>query len=270
MQSCFLRCSVVNIKLDRFGGASLKIFLIMLAFSCTSSWLVAQCTVSPSVVMPGDTVTISCQCDKVTGWNSSGGHITPEEPVAEVETAGAAAEPLEVTGQCIRGNKQTPFAVFASLEVPPPPPMVGKVNTITFAESKYPSVVDNTARAVLDDDALRLKADPNATIVIVAHLGPPMANHANKHESDLVAERAVNAKYYLVKSQGIDGSRIQVRTGAGDVASADIYWVPQGADPDAAPELKATALINEQKVRAKVCRTVSTSSGDKDFQCTPD
>ena len=43
------------------------------------------------------------------------------------------------------------------------------------------------------------------------------------------AQRAVNAKDYLVTEQGIDASRISVVTGAGDGQAVENYLVPSGA-----------------------------------------
>ena len=49
-----------------------------------------------------------------------------------------------------------------------------------------------------------------------------------RHAMDLAAQRAVNAKAYLVQQQGVDPSRIGVRTGTGQQKLADIIWVKNG------------------------------------------
>jgi pyruvate/2-oxoglutarate dehydrogenase complex dihydrolipoamide acyltransferase (E2) component len=53
----------------------------------------------------------------------------------------------------------------------------------------------------------------------------------NKHAKvDLfAAQRAVNAKDYLVTEQGIDASRISVATGSTDGQTVENYLVPSGA-----------------------------------------
>ena len=53
----------------------------------------------------------------------------------------------------------------------------------------------------------------------------------NKHAKveDLAAERAVNAKDYLVTEKGIDASRISVATGTTDGQTVEDYLVPSGA-----------------------------------------
>ena len=47
---------------------------------------------------------------------------------------------------------------------------------------------------------------------------------------NFAAQRAVNAKEYLVTDQGIDASRISVATGTTDGQTAQDYLVPAGAD----------------------------------------
>jgi hypothetical protein len=65
---------------------------------------------------------------------------------------------------------------------------------------------------------------------------------------DLAAQRAVNAKAYLVQQQGIDPGRIEVRKGTGKDHDADIFWVPQGADTASAPLLQGTTSVDETVV----------------------
>jgi hypothetical protein len=50
------------------------------------------------------------------------------------------------------------------------------------------------------------------------------------HVEDLAAERAVNAKDYLVTEKGIDAARISVATGTADGQQLEDYLVPAGAD----------------------------------------
>jgi hypothetical protein len=65
---------------------------------------------------------------------------------------------------------------------------------------------------------------------------------------DLAAQRAVNAKAYLVQQQGVDPGRIEVRKGTGKDHVADIFWVPQGADINTAPLLQSTTPVDESVV----------------------
>ena len=139
------------------------------------------------------------------------------------------------------------------VEVPPPPPTCSKVNSIQFPDLKRPWRVDNTAKAILDDVASRLKADPNAKIVIVGYAdgekAPMEGTGKKRHPMNLAAQRAVNAKAYLVQQQGIDPSRVEVRQGTGQQKVADIIWVPQGADENACADLQNTTPVDESVVK---------------------
>ena len=84
--------------------------------------------------------------------------------------------------------------------------------------------MDNTAKAILDDVALRLQRDADARAVIVGFADPKELK-----PEKLAAERAANAKAYLVKEKGIDASRIEIRTGSGGGMKAEIWFVPAGA-----------------------------------------
>ena len=66
---------------------------------------------------------------------------------------------------------------------------------------------------------------------------------------NLAAQRAVNAKAYLVQQQGIDPSRVEVRQGTGQQKVADIIWVPQGADENACADLQNTTPVDESVVK---------------------
>jgi hypothetical protein len=109
---------------------------------------------------------------------------------------------------------------------PPPPPQASKLSSCDFPNTKKPWRVDNTCKAVLDDVAQRLQHDPDAKLVVVGNAEP------TEKRKDLAAERAVDAKAYLSGGearQGIDPSRIEVRTGSAGTKTADFWIVPAGA-----------------------------------------
>ena len=149
-----------------------------------------------------------------------------------------------------------------NVEVPPPPPACSKANSIQFPDPKRPWRVDNTAKAILDDVASRLKADPNAKIVIVGYAdgekAPMVGTGKNRHAMNLAGQRAVNAKAYLVQQQGIDASRVEVRQGTGQQKVADIIWVPQGADENAlcrSAEHHAGRRVSSEAERERLSET---------------
>jgi outer membrane protein OmpA-like peptidoglycan-associated protein len=108
------------------------------------------------------------------------------------------------------------------VEVPPPPPQAEKLNEIQFKRNN--ARVDNAAKAILDDVALRLQRDADAKAVIVGNADP-----GERNGKRLAAQRARNTRAYLVDEKGIDPSRIELRTGSGGGMTAEIHLVPAGA-----------------------------------------
>ena len=113
--------------------------------------------------------------------------------------------------------------------------------SISFAtDKKRPMRVDNEAKACLDQVALDLKQQADAKLVVVGEQTSDEAaktakqqKYAEHHKHATVdmfaAQRAVNAKDYLVTEQGIDASRISVATGTTDGQTVENYLVPAGA-----------------------------------------
>ena len=220
-----------------------------------------SCSVNPSMVQGGSPSTITAMASspdgaQITGYSygSSAGRISGAGTTATLDTAGAAAGPITVTVTATDARNLTGTGTCSvGVEVPPPPPTCSKANSIQFPDLKRPWRVDNTAKAILDDVASRLKADPNAKIVIVGYAdgekAPMEGTGKNRHPMNLAAQRAVNAKAYLVQQQGIDPSRVEVRQGTGQSKVADIIWVPQGADENTCVDLQNTTPVDESSVK---------------------
>ncbi len=101
-----------------------------------------------------------------------------------MDTAGLQAGPVTVTTTATDARNLTGNGTCTlNVEVPPPPPTCSKINTIQFPDEKRPWRVDNTAKAILDDVASRLKADPNAKIVIVGYADGEKASMAGRQEA---------------------------------------------------------------------------------------
>ena len=64
------------------------------------------------------------------------------------------------------------------------------------------------------------------------------------------AQRAVNAKEYLVTEQGIDASRISVATGTTDGQTVENYLVPAGAS--FTTDVTGTTPVDETAVKPQV------------------
>ncbi|HEY1730812.1 MAG TPA: OmpA family protein [Terriglobales bacterium] len=220
-----------------------------------------SCSVNPSTVQGGGAVTVTATASSPDGsaissysYTASAGKISGTGTTATLDTAGLPAGPVTITASATDARNLTGTGTCTvGVEVPPPPPTCSKVNSIQFPDLKRPWRVDNTAKAILDDVASRLKADPNAKIVIVGYAdgekAPMEGTGKKRHPMNLAAQRAVNAKAYLVQQQGIDPSRVEVRQGVGQQKVADIVWVPQGADENACADLQNTTPVDESMVK---------------------
>ena len=209
-------------------------------------------TITANATSPDSGVTISSY-----SYLASTGTISGNGTTATLDTVGTPSGPINVTvtatdSRGLTGNCTTTVTV----ENPLPPPQVSARTPIQFIQrpkQKYiPWRVDNEAKAILDDDASALKNEPNAKLVIVGYADgepQPMSGKGKKRSKmDLAAQRAVNAKAYLIQQQGIDPGRIEVRKGTGKDHDADIFWVPQGADTTSAPLLQGTTPVDESMV----------------------
>jgi hypothetical protein len=220
-----------------------------------------SCSVNPSTVQGGGAVAITTTASSPDNspinnysYTASAGKVSGTGTTATLDTAGLAAGPVTVTVTATDArNLSGTGTCTVGVEVPPPPPTCSKANSIQFPDLKRPWRVDNTAKAILDDVASRLKADPNAKIVIIGYAdgekAPMEGTGKKRHAMNLAAQRAVNAKAYLVQQQGIDPSRVEVRQGTGQQKVADIVWVPQGADENACADLQNTTPVDESVVK---------------------
>jgi hypothetical protein len=125
----------------------------------------------------------------------------------------------------------------------PPPPQANKIGEIAFPNKAKPWRVDNTAKAILDDVAVRLQGEPDAKAVIVGYFDP-----TEKGGVILAEQRAVNTKAYLTQEKGINPGRIEVRTGTAGGNRAEIYLVPAGATLN----MPGTQTFNEGAVAPNV------------------
>jgi opacity protein-like surface antigen len=210
--------------------------------------------ITANATSPDTGVTISSYA-----YTASAGTINGTGTTATLDTTGAPAGPITVgvTATDSRGltNVQPCLATVTVEGKPVKPDMTSR--TLQFIErpkQKYiPWRVDNEAKAILDQDALALKNDPNSKLFIVGYADgepqPKIGMGKKKHAMDLAAQRAVNAKAYLVQQQGIDPSRIEVRKGTGKAHEADtFFWVPQDVDPATASALQGTTPVDESVV----------------------
>jgi outer membrane protein OmpA-like peptidoglycan-associated protein len=238
---------------------------------CTAQFTVKQfepptvsCTASPTTVKPGESSTINCngvspQNRPLTySYSASAGSINGTGNTATLSTTGAPSGTITVTGTVQDDKGQTASATTTVDVQAPPPPPAPKSQTlcsIQFNKDKRrPTRVDNEGKACLDDVALNAQQKADASLVVVGN-SAPVPEHRGRHAGHamtaekLAAQRAVNAKDYLVTEKGIDASRIQVRTGSTGQNEVENYLVPAGANFD--NDVPGTTPVDENTVKAQ-------------------
>ncbi len=230
-----------------------------------------SCSASPSTIKPGDSATVtsvgmSPQNRPLTySYTASAGTITGTGTTAEYSSAGAPTGAVGITCNVSDDKAHTATASTGlTITAPyvPPAPKTQALCSISFAtDKKRPMRVDNEAKACLDQVALDLKQQADAKAVVVgeqtsdenaktAKEQKVAAKHKHAKVDQFAAQRAVNAKDYLVTEQGIDASRISVATGATEGQTEENYLVPAGANFSA--DVSSTTPVDETTVKPQV------------------
>jgi len=231
-----------------------------------------SCSASPTTIKPGDSATVtsvavSPQNRPLTySYTATAGTVTGSGTTAEYSSAGAPTGAVGITcnvsddkGHSVNAN--TDLTITAP-PPPPPPPHTQTLCSISFTtDKKRPERVDNEAKACLDQVALDLKQQTDAKAVLVGEQTADEAaktakeqKYAEHHKHATVdlfaAQRAVNAKDYLVTEQGIDASRISVATGSTEGQTVENYLVPSGAT--FTNDVTGTTTVDETAVKPQV------------------
>ncbi len=196
------------------------------------SALSVSCTANPSVVNVGGSSSIDCTCNAdqrptTFKYSSTAGSISGTGPSARLDTTGAPVGTITVNTVCTddRGRSastDTPVTVQnAPAPTPPVAPSTSLLNSIDFKSNS--SRVDNAAKAILDDVALRMQREADSQVAIVGY------TDGSETGNNLAAQRAVNAKAYLVGEKGIDASRVSVYSDGTSGMKDELYLVPAGA-----------------------------------------
>jgi hypothetical protein len=248
---------------------------------CTASFTVKAyepptitCAANPSTIKPGDNSTItsdamSPQNRPLTySYSTASGTVTGTGATADYNSTGAAVGPVIVNCNVADDKGGTATAtttVTIAAPAVPPVPHTQALCSITFEKDpKRPDRVDNDAKACLDEVALDLQKQTDASVVVVgdataAEKAPKKGKHAKADED--AAQRAVNTKDYLVTEKGIDASRITVRTGTEDAQEVQNYLVPAGAD--FATEVPGTTVVDESKVKPQTRKALPAKAEPK-------
>jgi hypothetical protein len=237
--------------------------------SCNASYTVKEwpapqisCSANPTDIDPGQTSQIQANASTIKGglkysYSASTGTVEGEGPNVTFNSQGAQPGAATVTctvtddrGKTAQATTTVNVRQPVAPPPPPPPPSASKLNEIAFTKP-YSSRVDNTAKAVLDDVALRLQREPDAKAVVIGDLDPKETSKVRT--KNLAAMRAVNTKAYLVNEKGIDPNRIETRTNGPRGAKSEIWIVPSGAT-FSDPETQVTNLPTPKKAPARHTR----------------
>ncbi len=227
-----------------------------------------SCSASPTTIKPGDTSTITAsgvspQNRPLTyEYSAPSGTVSGSGTTATFSSAGAPTGPVDITCKVSDDKSHSATATTTvTIEAPPPPPQphAQALCSMNFETDKQrPTRVDNEAKACLDDVALDLQKQPDAKVVVVGESDAKekakqereekyAAHHKRAKVEDFAAQRAVNAKAYLVTDKGIDPSRITPATGTEDAQKAETYLVPSGANFSA--DVQGTTPVDESTVK---------------------
>jgi hypothetical protein len=218
-----------------------------------------SCSANPSSVNPGDSATITAaglspQNRPLTySYSATAGSISGTTGSSTLSTAGAAPGTITVTCNVVDDKGQsasatTSVTVIAPPPPPPPPaPVATSLCSVGFNRDKNrPTRVDNEAKACLDDVALSMQRTSDAKLALIGNQDGKEASLGLKRKHSFAAERAVNAKDYLVTEKGIDASRIILFTGSDDDKKVDTILIAPGATNPAA----SNPAVDESAVKA--------------------
>jgi len=229
-----------------------------------------SCSANPATIRPGETSNITAM-----GMSPQNRHLlySYSAPLGTVTGYGASAvyssngAPTGTAGiTCIVADDkgQTATAMTTVTITTPyvaPVPHAQALCSLSFSkDKKRPTRVDNESKACLDEIALELQKQSDARAVVVGNstaAEKTLPKHAGKTAKvkDLAAQRAVNAKAYLVGEKGIDATRIGVATGAADARLVEDYLVPSGANFTV--DVTGTIPVDQSVVKPEVRKPLS-------------
>jgi outer membrane protein OmpA-like peptidoglycan-associated protein len=193
----------------------------------------ASCSVDRGSVNPGEAVTFSVRGasrDNRQLRYAWSGAVSGTGTTARLDTTNLSPGTYTANARVTDDRGLTADCSASTTVVArPAAPVMSKLNECSF-KAKI-ARVDNVCKAVLDDVALRLQSDSDATAVVVGSSDPAeLPKRAPKTPTaSLAAQRASNVKLYLVTEKGIADSRIQVRAAEGAGSTVQMYHVPRGA-----------------------------------------
>lgn len=193
----------------------------------------ASCSVDRGSVNPGEFVTFTVRASSPDNrplryaWSSTGGTLQGTGTSVRLDTTnlspGTYTASVRVTDD---RNLSADCSASTTVLAIPPKPVMSKLNECTFKAKTVR--VDNACKAILDDVALRLQSDSDATSVVIGYHTEGEAPRRYRGPS-YAAQRASNVKLYLVNEKGIADGRVQVRAASEPGYKIEVYLVPRGA-----------------------------------------
>ncbi|HEV2326481.1 MAG TPA: hypothetical protein VGS10_21260 [Terracidiphilus sp.] len=226
-----------------------------------------SCSANPTTIKPGETSTVTCNAVSpqnlplTYNYSASAGNITGNGPTAVYSSAGAPTGAVGITAKVSDDKGNTASAdTTVTIEAPPPPPQphAQALCSISFTnDPRRPTRVDNEAKACLDQIAIDLQQQPDAKAVMVGESDAKekattareekyQQRHKRARVTHYAAQRAVNAKDYLVSEKGIDPSRISAATSATEGQLVQDYLVPAGANFE--QDVPGTTPVDETQI----------------------
>jgi hypothetical protein len=207
----------------------------------------ATCSVSSRSVNRGEAVTFTVDGNSSDGrpltyrWS---GAVSGSNRTARLDTTSLSAGSYTGTARVSDDRGLTADCSASTTVNVPAAPVIPKsqvLNTCSFtgkSNATRPTRVNNECKAILDDAALRLQQQGDASLVVTGNESEKEADKAKraagrkKTPADWGAQRAENVKDYLVTEKGIAAGRIEVRSASGGSPEAVLTLVPRGATYD--------------------------------------
>ncbi|OFV98829.1 MAG: hypothetical protein A3F68_13260 [Acidobacteria bacterium RIFCSPLOWO2_12_FULL_54_10] len=234
------------------------------------------CSVDRSTVRPGEIVTITARGQSSANrpltytWATNGGRLEGTGSTARLDTTNLYAGTFTVKATVVDDIGQSAdCSSQITVEVPPPPPPPQPVKLDQCSFRRNSSRVDNVCKAILDNAALRLQSESDATLSLIG-----FAESNEQNSQRLSQTRAENVRTYLVRDKGLPEARIQIGTGSAGTGAesrrVEIHLIPRGAGVAAAKpyplapvngtETRAAALPNPDVHAASLARrTLATA-----------
>jgi outer membrane protein OmpA-like peptidoglycan-associated protein len=227
-----------------------------------------SCSANPSSIRPGEPVTITCNAsspegDVLTyGYSATAGQIIGGGSQVQLDSTGMGPGTYVVTAQATdsHGGVAT-SSLEVSISAPAPPPQATRLNYCEFSQGS--SRRTHTCEAMLDDVAIRVQHDEDATLGIVGFADA----RVEETPEQLADARDQSITTYLTEKKQIAALRMRwfrhiVREGASEPSNfrVDFLLIPAGANLGeeqlTGEEIAAPAKVQE-KTRAKNGQAVS-------------